>query len=45
MGDADTGPNQLQNFPVITSVMDLGGGQAQVEGTINAQALADYRIE
>ncbi len=38
--DADTGPNELQNFPVITGVE--GGA---ITGTIHSKALFEYRLE
>ena len=38
-GDADQGPNNLQNFPVLTSA---AGG---VDGTLNSLPNATYRIE
>lgn len=36
-GDADTGPNRLQNYPVITSAI-TSGGQTIIQGTINTTA-------
>jgi hypothetical protein len=36
-GDGDTGPNRLQNHPVITSAI-TSGGQTTIEGTINTTA-------
>ncbi len=32
--DADTGPNELQNFPVLTSATPLAGGSVEVTGSI-----------
>ncbi|MCA9062796.1 MAG: DUF4347 domain-containing protein, partial [Planctomycetaceae bacterium] len=43
-GDADTGPNGLQNFPVITSATSAAGGTT-VAGTLNSSASTTYRIE
>jgi len=43
-GDADTGPNNLQNFPVLTSVAN-GGGMTTISGRINSVANKQYRIE
>ena len=42
--DSDTGGNNLQNFPVITSVTNLGT-MARVEGTFTSQLNSDYRLE
>lgn len=33
--DADSGPNGLQNFPVLTSVTSLANGTLRVEGTLD----------
>ena len=43
-GDADTGPNNLQNFPVITSATTTGGATTII-GTLNSTANTTYRIE
>ena len=43
-GDADTGSNDLQNYPVITSAV-IAGGTATISGTLNSTPLATYRIE
>jgi uncharacterized protein (DUF2141 family) len=43
-GDADTGANNLQNFPVLTSVSGSGGGTT-VQGTLNSEANKTYRLE
>lgn len=43
-GDADTGANELQNFPVITSVTSVSGS-VRVAGTINSVSGHNYRIE
>ena len=42
-GDADTGPNNLQNFPLITSV--VAGAATTVNGTLNSTANSTYEIE
>ena len=36
-GDPDTGPNNLQNYPVITSAV-TSGGHTTIKGTINTTA-------
>ena len=41
--DADTGPNGLQNFPVISSAK-IEGGQTKVTGTLNSVAGLGYRM-
>ncbi len=43
-GDADTGPNQLQNFPVLTSVIS-GATQTTFSGTLNSLPNKSYRID
>lgn len=42
--DADTGANDLQNFPVLT-FSEPAGTSATIRGTINAAASTTYRIE
>jgi Calx-beta domain len=42
--DADTGANNLQNFPVLTSAI-AGGSQVTVSGTLASTPLTSYRIE
>jgi hypothetical protein len=37
LGDADTGPNNLQNFPVVSSVT-YGGANTTVDGLLNSTA-------
>ena len=42
-GDGDTGPNNLQNFPVLASAVD-GGGSTAVSGTLNSTPGAAYTL-
>jgi hypothetical protein len=43
-GDGDTGPNQLQNFPVLTGATTLNG-TVQITGTLNSTASTTFRLE
>jgi hypothetical protein len=43
-GDVDTGPNGLQNFPVLTSAVS-DGSSTTVTGTIDTTPGADVRVE
>ena len=43
-GDTDTGVNGLQNFPVITSVVE-SSGSVEVVGTLDSLPSADYHLE
>ncbi|MCA9057022.1 MAG: cadherin domain-containing protein, partial [Planctomycetaceae bacterium] len=43
-GDGDTGPNSLQNFPVLASATSAAAGTTVV-GTLNSNASTTYRIE
>ncbi len=42
--DQDTGSNGLQNYPVLTSVIDTGGG-TQIQGTLRSTPNSQFRIE
>jgi uncharacterized delta-60 repeat protein/CSLREA domain-containing protein len=42
--DTDTGPNNLQNFPVLSSAIKIGA-TTNVTGTLDSNAGATYRIE
>lgn len=45
-GDIDTGPNSLQNYPVIQNVKFLGNGDYQVSGTVDGEdSLAPFMVE
>ena len=43
-GDPDVGPNLLQNFPVLTSVV-LSPSVTEIDGTLNSLASLSYRVE
>lgn len=43
-GDSDTGPNNAQNFPVVTSAVNTGG-PVNIAGTLNSTPGGTYRIE
>jgi hypothetical protein len=42
--DTDTGPNHLQNFPVITSA-SFSGGMVRISGTLNSVPNTMFRLE
>ena len=44
-GDPDTGNNNLQNFPVLTSARSNGVNQLTLTGTLNSTANTQFRIE
>jgi hypothetical protein len=44
LGDADTGPNNLQNFPVISSVV-YGASSTTVTGLLNSTASTDFQLD
>jgi Carbohydrate binding domain/SdrD B-like domain/Bacterial Ig domain len=44
VNDGDTGPNALQNYPVLTSANSTAGGTTIV-GTLNSTASTNFRIE
>lgn len=43
-GDSDTGANQLQNFPILTTASGQGN-QVTIVGSLNSTASTNYRIE
>jgi hypothetical protein len=43
VGDADTGPNNLQNFPLIGTL--IGGGHLSVSGLLNSTADRTFTVE
>jgi CSLREA domain-containing protein len=42
--DADTGPNNLQNFPALTSAT-YSGGSTVIQGTLNSTPNSTFRVE
>ncbi len=42
--DGDTGPNTLQNYPVLTSV-STNGGQTTISGTLNSTPNTSFYLE
>ena len=44
-GDGDTGPNNLQNFPVLTAARLTTASQLTVVGTLNSTANSFFRVE
>ena len=44
LGDADTGPDNLQNFPVLTSAV-ASSGSITLSGTLNSTASSRFRIQ
>ncbi len=43
-GDADSGANQLQNFPVLTNAASASGS-IQIQGALNSTANSTFRLE
>jgi len=44
-GDGDTGPNDLQNYPVLSAAMTNGAGSANFAGSLNSAPSTTYQIE
>jgi hypothetical protein len=44
-GDADAGPNDLQNFPVLTSARSGSQGQTLIQGTFNSKPNTAFQLE
>ena len=45
LGDGDTGTNNGQNFPVLTTAGTNASSQVTVEGTLNSTASTTFRLE
>ncbi|MFN8371565.1 MAG: NosD domain-containing protein [Anaerolineae bacterium] len=43
-GDGDAGPNDLQNFPVLTSALS-DGATIQISGTLNSTVTTTFRVD
>src|SRR6185436_10423850 len=44
-GDADTGPNNLQNYPVLTAASLISNGLTTVDATLNSAANTKFTVE
>ena len=44
-GDGDSGPNGLQNYPLISSANIVGGGNLNISGTLNSLPSASFTID
>ena len=44
-GDVDAGPNQLQNFPIISSFSPGASGGTDIHGVLHAAPSTTYRID
>ena len=44
-GDGDAGPNNLQNFPVLSAAATDGVGNVHLAGSLNSAASTTYRVE
>jgi hypothetical protein len=45
VGDADTGPNGLQNFPILTSVTFPDVAHVRIVGTLNSKPTTHYTLD
>ena len=44
-GDGDTGANNLQNYPVITSAASYANGDTVIQGTLNSAASTSFTLD
>lgn len=44
-GDADSGANSLQNFPLLSAAASLGGGGISIQGTLNSTPGATFTLQ
>lgn len=44
LGDGDSGANNLQNYPVLSSVA-INGGQITIQGTLNSSGNTTYNLD
>lgn len=44
LGDVDAGPNNLQNFPVLTSVSS-NASSTTIQGSLNSMANSTFQID
>jgi hypothetical protein len=44
-GDSDTGPNNLQNYPVLTAASLISNGLTFVDGTLNSAPNTQFSVE
>ena len=45
LGDADVGPNNLQNFPVITFAQAYANGTTVIQGTLNSNPNTTFSLD
>jgi uncharacterized repeat protein (TIGR01451 family)/CSLREA domain-containing protein len=45
IGDGDSGANNLQNFPIITSATTLATGGLRIQGTLNSTASTNFTLQ
>lgn len=43
--DTDTGPNSLQNFPVLTSAVQTASGDIDISGTLNSTPSSNFTVQ